>query len=161
MKRGEVALAGAGFAGAFLRSVHLVQPHQGTRQLELAVPGVALQLESSASEWFGFGEAVVLREKRGQAEEGQGITALAEVDGFLEGFLGLRRPAQAHVDQAHLVVGLVVGGEFSHSTLEKGQGSGGVLLRPTLATLLERFTGFGRESRVPHGNYVTRLARNR
>src|SRR5207302_3942941 len=53
MKRGEVALAGAGFAGAFLRSVHLIQPHQGTRQLELAVPGVAIQLESSAREWFG------------------------------------------------------------------------------------------------------------
>src|SRR2546422_3233815 len=92
MKRGEVALAGAGFAGAFLRSVHLIQPHQGTRQLELAVPGVALQLESSASEWFGFGEAGVLLEKRGQGKKGQGIAALAEGDGFLEGFLREQPP---------------------------------------------------------------------
>src|SRR5712691_9070107 len=92
-----IRIALARFFCKFLGSLHAVQPDQGPRQLELAVPGVAIQFKSSSGEGFGFREALVVREKRGQAEEGLGIAALAEVDGFLEGLLGLGGLSQAYV----------------------------------------------------------------
>src|SRR3989442_14588437 len=61
------------------------------------VPGAAIQLQPSAGEGFSFREPPVVREKRGQAEEGLRIATLAEVDGFLEGLLSLGRLSQAHV----------------------------------------------------------------
>ena len=62
-----------------------------------AVPGAAIQLQPSAHQGFSFRESLVVREKRGQAEEGLRIATLAEVDGFLEGLLSLGRLSQAHV----------------------------------------------------------------
>src|SRR2546425_10741445 len=81
-----IRIALARFFCKFLGSLHAVQPHQGPRQLELAVPGVAIQLKSSTGEGFGSREALVVRKERGQAEE-RLMAALAEVGGFLQIFL--------------------------------------------------------------------------
>ena len=101
----------------------------------------------------------MVREKRGQAEEGLRIATLAEVDGFLEGLLSLGRLSQAHVGQAHLVVGLVVRGELSHGTLEVDQAPGRILLRHALHSHSEGIVSLGREAQLPHGNGVAELAR--
>jgi len=81
MQQRVIGIALARFFCNFLGSLHPVQPHQGPRQLKLAVPGVAIQLQPSARQGFGFREPLVVREKRGQAEEGLRIAALAEVEG--------------------------------------------------------------------------------
>src|SRR3989442_15136873 len=81
-----IRIALARFFCKFLGSLQAVQPHQGPRQLELAVPGVAIQLKSSAGEGFGPREALVVRKERGQAEE-RLIAALGGVRGLLESLL--------------------------------------------------------------------------